>query len=416
MGFFDFIGKIFKGKKETKYSIADYLEGRYPLYSQFGNDIYASDVVQQAINSIVTEISKLDPLHVRTVRNGEHIPVDGNIQSVLDNPNPLMTTCDFIEKIVWNLLLNYNSFIYPLWEGDKLVGLYPLQPTYVEWQKDKSNNLRVHLKFANNYEVNLPYENIIHIRYRYSVSEFMGGNQNGKPDNKALLETLKLNDTLLKGLAKSLKMQCSVNAVIKMKGMFNDDLKKAEVKAFEDRLRNNESGLLTIDNQSEFIPIQKQISLLDKNTLEFIDKKILRSFGCSIAIIDGDYTPQQYEAFYQKTLEPIIKKLNQAFTKGLFTKREVGFKNKIIFYAKELIFLTNNEKLSLADLLIDSGSAYKNEIRTMFGMKPLAELEGQIAESSNKTNAENNKKDDNTNNDSTDDSTEEDDSGGETDE
>ena len=390
MGLFDFLKK----KKETKrLSVAPYIDGYYPFYSQFGENIYASDVVQQAIYSIVTELKKLDPTHIRKSFNGEQTPINGNIQYILDNPNPLMTTSDFIEKITWNLMLNYNSFIYPVWNGDTLEGLYPLQPTFVEFLKDDRNQLHINMRFLNDYEITIPYENIIHIRYKYSVSEYMGGNKQGQPDNEALLETLKINDTLIKGLAKSLNIQTSINGIIKYKNMHNSDEQLKRIQAFENKLKNNESGIVSIDMLEEYIPINKQIALLDNTVLEFIDRKILRTFGCSIAIINGDYTKEQYEAFYQKTLEPIIKSLNQAFTKGLFTRREIGFKNEIVFYSKELIFMTTSEKLSLADLLVDSGSCYKNELRTMFGLRPLLELEGQLAESSNKTNAENNKED-----------------------
>ena len=108
--------------------------------------------------------------------------------------------------------------------------------------------------------------------------------------------------------------------------------------------------------------------------------------------MNGDYTAAQYEAFYQKTLEPIIKSMSQAFTKGIFSKRQTqGFKNKIVFYTKELIFLNTDQKIKLFDILVDSESCFKNEMRVAFGMRPLKELEGQLAASSNKTNAENNK-------------------------
>ena len=50
-----------------------------------------------------------------------------------------------------------------------------------------------------------------------------------------------------------------------------------------------------------------------------------------------------------------------------------------------------DQKIKLFDILVDSESCYKNEMRTAFGMRPLAQLEGQLAASSNKTNAENNK-------------------------
>ena len=53
--------------------------------------------------------------------------------------------------------------------------------------------------------------------------------------------------------------------------------------------------------------------------------------------------------------------------------------------------MNTEQKISLFDILVDSSSCYKNEMRVAFGMRPLPELAGQIAESSNKTNAENNK-------------------------
>lgn len=389
-----FWDKIFKKPEKTKtYTWADILSGIAPIYSNgFGTNIYASDVVQQAIYSIVSELKKLDPVHVRkTTSENDFVSVAGNIQSVLDRPNDLMTTSDFIEKIAWNLLLNYNAFVYPIWSGETLVALYPLQPSQVDFQQDGTGKIWTIFTFPNGYEGEVAYEDIIHLRYHYSVSEFMGGNEFGQPDFKPLLETLKLNDTLLKGLAKSLNLQTTINGILKHKTMLNTDDQIEKVKDFERKLQSNESGILSTDISSEYIPITKQVNLLDDKTLEFIDKKILRTFGVSIPIVDGDYTKEQYEAFYQKTLEPIIKSFGEAFTKGIFTKHAAqGFNNKIVFYAKELIFMNTEQKINLFNLLVDSGSCYKNEMRVAFGLKPIDELQGQIATSSNKQNAENN--------------------------
>jgi HK97 family phage portal protein len=357
------------------------LSGISPIYStEFGEDIYASDVVQQAIYSIVTELKKLDPVHVKGTAGGDFVAVEGNVQSVLDAPNPLMTTSDFIEKVAWTLLLNYNAFIYPLWEGDTLKALYPLQPSEVEFDPDYSGTGKtwVRFTFRNGYVGELPYDDIIHLRYKFSVSEFMGGNEHGNPDFKPLLETLKLNDALLKGLAKSLNLQTTINGVVKTKTMKNTDEQIQMIQEFEQKLQANESGLLPIDISAEYIPIQKQVNLLDEKVLEFIDRKILRNWGVSIAIINGDYTKTQYEAFYQKALEPIVKSWSQAFTKGIFTKRATqGFNNKVMFYVKELIFLSTDQKLNLFKELGNRGACYENEYRSAFGLRPLKELEGK---------------------------------------
>lgn len=371
--------KVFKKPDSSKTYWENVLSGRTPIYvTDFGENIYASDVVQQAIYSIVTELKKLDPVHVRKI-GGDVVAVEGEVQRVLDNPNPMMTTSDFIEKVAWTLLLNYNAFIYPIWEGKTLKALYPLQPSEVAFDTDYNGTGEtwVQFKFPNGDEGIVPYDDIIHLRYKFSISDFMGGNEYGKPDFKPLLDTLKLNDTLLKGLAKSLNIQTTINGIVKIKSMVNTDQQMEKVKEFEKKLQSNDSGMLALDLQSEYVPIPKQVQLLDATTLEFIDKKILRTWGVSLAIVDGDYNPQQYEAFYQKTLEPIVKSLGQAFTKGIFTRHESqGFSNKIVFYVKELIFMNTDQKLNLFKDLSAQGGVYINEYRTAFGMRPINDLQG----------------------------------------
>ena len=126
----EWFNKLFKKQpKNTKY--AAMLNGFTPIFTQFGTNIYASDVVQQALKCIVDEMKKLNPTHVR-YKNSDPVPVKGNIQNVLDSPNELMTTSEFLEKVVWLLLLNYNVFIIP---------------TYYTWEEeiidDSGNRIKV---------------------------------------------------------------------------------------------------------------------------------------------------------------------------------------------------------------------------------------------------------------------------------
>lgn len=383
-------------KPPAKAVYADMLNGFTPIFSQFGDNIYASDVVQQAINCIVSEMKKLTPQHVRT--NGCDVTtVRGSIQSVLQKPNEIMTTSDFIEKIVWQLFFNYNAFVIPtykVWtdeEGNErryYTGLYPIQPTQVDFIQDLSDRLFVKFTFANGYETTLAYSDVIHVRMRYSVNEFMGGNESGQPDNEALLKTLDLNYQLLHNLSKVMMSSCAINGVVKFKSMIDNGKTEKALKELEEKLKNSESGFLPLDITADFIPITRDIQMVDEATLKFIDEKILRHFGVPLCILTGDYTKEQYEAFYQKTLEPIIISLSQAFTRALFTPRETSFGNKIQFYPKELIFMSTDQTLEMVRLLGDSGSLYENEKRVAFGLKPLPELEGVRMQSLNYVNVE----------------------------
>ena len=394
MGLIDFINKFKKTKPNINY--AKMLNGYTPIFSQFGQDIYASDVVQQAIACLVTELTKANPFHIKQ-SGSDLVPVENSeIQKLLDQPNERMTQTDFFEKVYWQLFLNYNSFIIPTYykdiKGNKhYTGLYPIQPTNVTFLQDPEGKLGIEFTFRNGYKTMLAYSDVIHIRYRYSINEFMGGNEFGQPDNRALLKTLELNNTLLQGVAKALKSSFSINGVIKYNTLMDDGKMENNIKEIEKRLANNESGFLPLDIKGEYIPLQNKIQLVDATTLKFIDEKILRNIGVSLPILTGDYTKQQYEAFYQKSLEPILKRTGESFTMTMFTNREKGFKNKVMMYPHELIFMDTSQKIELFDVLVDSASCYKNELRTAFGMRPLPELAGQIAMSSNKANAENNK-------------------------
>ena len=373
-----------KAPKNSKY--APTFDGWMPIYSQFGTDIYASDVVQQALKCIVDEMKKLKPAHVRTINN-DVIPVKSDLQDVLNNPNRLMTTSEFIEKVVWMLLLNFNAFIIPTyytWTDPKTGAekryydsLYPINPTQVDFIEDAGGRLFVKFWFWNGETTTIPYDDVIHIRYNYSLNEYMGGNRFGQPDHKPLLSTLELNNTMLQGIAKAMNSSYSVNGVVKYNTMLDDGKMEANIKALEEKLNNSQSGILGMDLKGEFIPLPKDIKMVDEPTLKFIDEKILRNWGIPLAILTGDYTKDQYDAFYQKALEPLILALSQAFTKKVFTSREKSFGNEVKFYPKELIFMTTSQKLELVNLLAPTGSIYENEKRTMFGLMPLPELEGK---------------------------------------
>lgn len=381
-GLFD---KLFH-KPPAKRRFAPTTDGYAPLFSQFGTDIYASDVVKQALKCIVDEMKKLNPTHVR-YRDTDPIPVKSTVQDVLNEPNLLMTTSEFIEKICYLLLMNYNAFVIPVyrvWTDEKTgeerryyEALYPIQPTQVDFIEDESGRLYVTFWFWNGTKTTIPYDDVIHIRYNYSVNQYMGGDRMGQPDNIALLKTLELNEELLKGVAKAMKSSYQVNGIVKYNTLLDDGDMERNLKELERKLQNSESGFLPIDLKAEFTPFERKSEIVDDKTLKFVDEKILRNFGVPVDILNSTYSKEVYEAFYQRTLEPIIKAISQAFTKKLFTSREKAFGNRIELYPKELIFMTVSQTLEMVNTLAPTGGLYENEKRVYFGLRPLPELEGK---------------------------------------
>ena len=382
MGIFD---KLFHREPKSA-RLAPSLDGFLPLYAQYGTNIYASDVVQQALKCIVDEMKKLNPRHVRYVSN-DPVPIRSTVQDVLSNPNPLMTTSEFLEKVVWLLLLNYNAFILPTyyeWTDEKTgekrryyEALYPIKPTQVDFIEDASGRIFVKFWFWDGKTTTIPYDDVIHIKYNYSVNQYMGGDEFGQPNHKPLMDTLKLNDQLLHGIAKAMDASYAVNGIVKYNTLLDGGKTEQALAELEQKLANSQSGFLPLDLKSEFTPLFHDTKIVDADTLKFIDEKILRNWGVPLCILRGDYTKPQYNAFYQKTLEPIIIAISQALTKKLFTRRERAFGNKIELYPKDLIFMTVEQTLELVTLLSNTGAMFENEKRAAFGLAPLPELEGK---------------------------------------
>lgn len=377
--------KLFRRPPNNR-RLAPTIDGSLPMYGQFGANVYDSDVVQQALKCIVDEMKKLNPTHVRYNGN-DPVPVKSTVQDVLSNPNPLMTTSEFLEKIVWMLLLNYNAFVIPTyytWVDDKTgqerryyEALYPINPSQVDFIEDGAGRLYVHFWFINGYDTTIPYDDVIHVRYNYSINQYMGGNQMGQPDNRALMQTLNLNYNLLQGIAKAMKASYAVNGIVKYNTLLDDGKTEAALKELETKLRNSESGFLPLDLKAEFTPLENKAAVVDEATLKFIDEKILRNWGVPLAILTGDYSKEQYEAFYQKTLEPLALSISQSFTKKMFTAREKAFGNRVELYPKDLIFMTVSQTLEMINILSPTGGMFENEKRVALGLRPLPELEGK---------------------------------------
>lgn len=382
MGWFSDLFK--KEPKTTKF--APMLNGYMPIYAQGETNIYASDVVRQAIKCIADEIKKLNPMHVRYI-GSDPAPVKGNVQDVLNEPNPLMTTAEFLEKITYLLMFNLNVFIIPTYYTwtDKNTGaerryyeaLYPIQPIQVDFIEDASNRLFVKFFFRNGETTTIKYDDVIHWRTNYALSEYMGGDLMGQPDNAPLLETLTLNKQMLQGIAKAMNASYEVNGIVKYNTMLDDHKTEQALKELERKLKNSESGFLPLDIKAEFTPITRNTQIVDTDVVKFLDDKILRNFGVPLAILRGDFNKSQYASFYQKSIEPLIITLSQALTKKMFTRRERAFGNKIELYPKELIFMTIEQTLEMVKLLANTGAMYENEKRTALGLRPLPELEGK---------------------------------------
>lgn len=374
MGFFDFLKS--KNKEQGALTYAPTMTGYNPTFTSFGDNVYASDIVVQSIRCKANEFKKLDPHHVRTSGGKQQTITDSSIARVLKRPNPFMTQADFLEKITILRELTKNCYIYPTYYitqgGERYyTGLYPLKPQRVDYMQDGKGKLYLHFVFYNGYETTLPADSVIHWRKDYGVNDYFGGSAFGGNDNDGLLTMLERYDLLTQGIAQALKCSCQINGIAKLNTYASDDNQKQAQQEFQRRIMDNEGGILFTDNKIEYTQLPRDVKLVDAETLKFFYETILRANGTSLAILNGDYTKAQKEAYYEHALEADIKSLGQAMAKVLFSDREASFGNDIKLYPNAIEFMSMENKLTALQSGLPAGIFTKNEARALLGYPPV---------------------------------------------
>lgn len=375
MGLFD----IFKRKKKVVAPVnydASIYKSTLNLFTDFGDNINASDVVKICIDRIATHSAKLKPRYVKTEDNETVQEKKGNLAYLLKfQPNPLMTPYDFIYRVVTLLYLNNNAFIYPVYdENYDLKELWPIRPNSVEMLKDEGGGVFLRFYFSNGKQYLLPYESIIHLRRFYGINDVFGGTS-AVSDHAALLKTIKINDSILQGLDNAIKTSFQIKGLLKINGILNEKDKTTQKKEFDDAIKeaskDNGSAIIPVDLKSEYVPLNVDPKLIDSNTLSFLQKKIISYFGVSEAIFDNKYDENEYNAFYESVIEGIAIALSEAFSKALLTRGQLEKGEQIIFYSERLQYASWNTKVQAIEKLMGLGILSLNESRALLGFEPI---------------------------------------------
>lgn len=378
------IPNIFKKLAGKRKYAKEYREFTYNDWlAAFGNDPAANITVRSCINKISAECAKLIPKHIY-VKDGLQLTPKSRLNYLFEfAPNPLMTINDFIYKIISLLLLNNNAYIFPVYDKDEnLIALYPIRPTSVDIKEDGDGHLYASLDFKE-YSFTVPYENIVHLRLNYTLNDYLG-----TLDNKPLLTTLDISSKVEQGIAKGVEVGFQIYGLLKMDNLLDDEKKKVELERFKNAMKKPE-GILLTDLAETYVPLKPDPKFVDEETIEYIDRKIIRWYGLSKEVLDGNATDEQYETFYNATIEPLAIALSNAFTKTLFSQSELYHGNKIKFFSRFTLQTSLKTRLMMLDIAGQRGLLTVDEQLELLGYPPVGgEIGGKRYMSLNYINSE----------------------------
>ena len=369
---------LFTRKKKSQETVSGFKlihDLKVPLVP-FGENIMKSDVVMISVDRVASQCAKLKARYIKVDEKGVQSEKNGRLSFLLKHqPNKLMTPYQFIYKVVSLLLLNNNAFVYPVYDKETLEieKLVPLNPTIVEPLEYTNNEHTYKLYFEDGQVYEIPIENIIHLKRFYSKSDFFGGN-NAISEHDALLKTLKTNDALIQGVQNAINSSFQIKGILKINGMLKEADKNKQIEEFTRAVKKAEttdSSINPMDAKADYTPLTTEPKLVDEPTLHFIQSKILDYFGVSEAIFNNSYNEDQFNAFYEATVEPIAIQLSEAFSLGLLTNNQLERGEEIIFFSERLQYASWNTKVGAIEKLMGLGIMSLNESRGLLGLEPI---------------------------------------------
>ena len=110
--------------------------------------------------------------------------------------------------------------------------------------------------------------------------------------------------------------------------------------------------------------------------MRIIQDNVYQYFGVNSAILENNYTEDQWNAFYEGAIEPFAVQLSLVMTNMTFTPREVAFGNEIMFTANRLQYASNSTKRTLIYNLLNCGVLTRNEAREILNLPRIESADG----------------------------------------
>jgi HK97 family phage portal protein len=350
-GFFD---RLFKRTKEpVRTERAELLSNSTSTFTPWSGDAYGNDIYRGAVDAIARNAAKLKGTHIIKYADRNETANNSKINRLLQvQPNPYMSAFDMLYKMITHYFLYNNAFAF-LQKDDRgqLIGIFPLRALHVDFMTDGAGELYCKFLFGNSREVTLPYVDVIHLRRNFNDNDLLGD------PNTALSPALELAHTQNEGYINGIKSSANIRGILKFTQIMAPEKLKEEKEQFiKDYLSiANDGGIVATDQKMEYVPIDIKPAVIDEKQIQAISKKIYDYLGISEAIVNSDYTEDQWAAFYESTLEPIAVQMSLEFTRKLFNEREQAFGNSIIFESGRLQFSSNATKVNLIAQLVPYG-------------------------------------------------------------
>lgn len=364
MGLFD----RFRAKTVGGVKMMEYTGGSFYAWN---GKVYQSDIVRAAIRPYVQAVGKLIGKHIReTLQDGSLkliVNPDAYIRFLLEEPNEWMTGQMAQEKLATHLILNNNAFAVIFRNPDGLpTKIYPMSAVGVEAIEERAE-LSLRFTMRNGNFLTVPYRDVIHLRRDFNEDDLFGA-----PLAPVLAPLMEIASTTDQGIVKAIKNSAVIRWLLKFTNSMRPEDQKAQAEQFAQSFLSvdNGTGVAAVDSKADAIQIKPDSYVPNAAQMDRTTNRIYSLFNTNERIVNSSRTEDEWNAYFDAEIEPVLLQLQGEYTRKLFTRMQRGFGNKIVFEASSWDSASISTKLNLLQM-VDRGALTPNEWRATFNLAPL---------------------------------------------
>lgn len=337
-----------------------------PIFTNWGGEIYESELVRAAINARATHIGKLS------------VVVQGTAKPKLKTklkagPNEFQTWSQFLYRLSTILDVQNTAFIVPvLDEFGQATGVYPLLPSMCTIQ-DYGGEPWLRYAFSNGDIASIEMKRCgVMTKFQYR-DDFFGSS------NNALIPTMNLVTIQNQGIQEGVKASATFRFMARLNNFAKpEDLAKEQKRFTSENLSADGGGVLLFPNTYDNIQqIKSSPFVIDAEQMNAIKTNVYNYFGVNDDVLQNRAYGDAWAAFYEGAIEPFAVQFSEVMTRMLFTERERATGSLVMAASNRVQYMSTEEKINYATQMGDRGFVMIDEIREVFNLPPLPNGMGQ---------------------------------------
>lgn len=338
-----------------------------------------NDTFMSCCQAHARHLSKIKPFIKFGEAKSEDKKYISNLLSL--RPNSYMNAPTFWEKVGFQYFAYNNVFIYIDYDianyKKPIKGFHIIDPETNNMEIRQAESGDLFLKFRlNTSEYITELDNVIHLARNVDASELFG---EGNDAIKRVLTTVQTN---YEGLDQAIRSSAFIRFLVKTSTLLPpDELKKKAEKFAEAYLGSSSSGVGYIDGGQEVIQVGAPPKITSAAEIVKLDEKMYNYFGINSKILQATYTEDEWQAYFESSIEPLIEKICAEATYKLFTEKELAHGSFVAIESSPLNTASMATRIKAAEIMVKLPVFKPNDVldllylsKTKFGENEYATL------------------------------------------